>query len=420
MYIKNLKIENFRGVTDFDFDCARNINALVGINGAGKSTVLHAIDILMSWLIARLKNVNGKGYALSDGDITYGRDFCCLEVTLSNDVSWKVYKQRSSLRTKPLGKTTLEAMTDLANQIVMSNQKDDALQNIPLYDSYGVSRVVDSTPSRLHKNHAMDMMDVYNREIEGKMNFQAFFNWFREREDLENEKLRDTGVLVEDVQLKAVRQAIELALPGLKHLKVQRSPRCFTIEKNGEKIKFDVLSDGEKSYVALVADIARKLSMTNPNLQNPLEGLGIIVIDEVDLHLHPTWQREIVPQLRTVFPNCQFFISTHSPFVLSNLNRNVGDKLFLLRDGMTIPVTANVYGKRIDAILAEELELPSLRGKETQEHIDLVWKQLRLGNVDSAQFKDGMNWLRKNLAPSDSEFMQIAVQEKILKRRLSV
>lgn len=160
--------------------------------------------------------------------------------------------------------------------------------------------------------------------------------------------------------------------------------------------------------------------MTNPNLQNPLEGLGIIVIDEVDLHLHPTWQREIVPQLRTVFPNCQFFISTHSPFVLSNLNRNVGDKLFLLRDGMTIPVTANVYGKRIDAILAEELELPSLRGKETQEHIDLVWKQLRLGNVDSAQFKDGMNWLRKNLAPSDSEFMQIAVQEKILKRRLSV
>lgn len=417
MGIKNIRIENFRGVTDFHFDCAQNINVLVGINGAGKSTVLHAIDILMSWLVARLKNVNGKGYVLTDDDITFGRDFCCLEVVLDNGVSWKLYKQRSSLRTKPSDKTCLEKVTEFANQVIMENQKENAVNKIPLFASYGVSRVVDNTPARVNKKHALDMFDVYNKEMESKMNFQSFFNWFREREDLENEKLREVGKLVEDRQLKAVRLAVELALPGFKHLKVQRSPRCFTIEKNGSKIKFDVLSDGEKSYVVLVADIARKLSMTNSDIANPLNGTGIIIIDEIDLHLHPTWQREIVPQLRKVFPCCQFFISTHSPFVLSNVKQKVGDKLFLLRDGVAMPVMANIYGKRIDAILAEELELPSLRGKETQEHIDLVWNQLRSGKTDSCEFREGMDWLRANLDPSDSEFMQIAVQEKILGRR---
>lgn len=414
MYIKSLKIENFRSVTNFNYDCAKNMNVLVGINGAGKSTILHAVDILMSWLIARLKNVNGKGNALLDDDITYGKDYCRLELTLDNGVSWRLFKQRSSLRTKPVDKTKLEDMTSYANEIVMNNQKEYIARSIPLYDSYGVSRVVDSTPVRSRKNHAMEMIDVYNKDLESKMNFQSFFNWFKEREDLENEQFRETGILIEDTQLKAVRLAIETALPGFKNLKVQRSPRCFTIEKNGDKTKFDVLSDGEKSYVVLVADIARKLSMTNPEALNPLDGFGIVCIDEIDLHLHPTWQREIVPQLRNVFKNCQFFISTHSPFVLSNVNRNAGDSLFLLKNGKALAVTANIYGKRVDSILAEELGLASLRGMETQEHIDNVWKQLRLGEVNSDSFRNEMAWLRENLAPSDSEFIQIAVQEKIM------
>lgn len=416
MKIKHLRIENFRGITDFNFDCSQNINVLVGINGAGKSTILHAIDILMSWLVARLKNMNGKGYALTDEDISYGRDYCCLEVSLDNDVTWRLFKQRSTLRTKPVEKSYLESMTELANSIVMHNQEAKIEPSIPLFASYGVTRVVDSTPVRIHKKHAMGMLDVYNREVEGKMNFQSFFNWYREREDIENEKYRETGTLVEDVQLKAVRQAVETALPGFKNLKVQRSPRNFVIEKNGEVIKFDVLSDGEKSYITLVADIARKLSMANPYSENPLEGNGIIGIDEIDLHLHPTWQRDVVPQLRRVFPCCQFFITTHSPFVLSNVNRNVGDKLFLLRDGMAVPVISNIFGKRVDAILAEELELPSLRGKETQDKINVVWNELREGRVSSNDFENSMKWLKENLDPSDSEFMRIAIQVKLLKK----
>lgn len=416
MKIKHLKIENFRGITDFNFDCSQNINVLVGINGAGKSTILHAIDILMSWLVARLKNMNGKGYALPDEDISYGRDYCCLEVSLDNDVTWRLFKQRSTLRTKPVEKSYLESMTELANSIVMHNQEPKIEPSIPLFASYGVTRVVDSTPVRIHKKHAMGMLDVYNREVEGKMNFQSFFNWYREREDIENEKYRETGTLVEDVQLKAVRQAIETALPGFKNLKVQRSPRNFVIEKNGEVIKFDVLSDGEKSYITLVADIARKLSMANPCSENPLKGNGIIGIDEIDLHLHPTWQRDVVPQLRRVFPCCQFFITTHSPFVLSNVNRNVGDKLFLLREGMAVPVISNIFGKRVDAILAEELELPSLRGKETQDKINVVWNELREGRFSSNDFENSMKWLKENLDPSDSEFMRIAIQVKLLKK----
>ena len=417
MNIQKLKIENFRGVTDFNYECGRSLNVLVGVNGAGKSTVLYAIDILFSWLVARLRNVNGKGYGLTDDDITVGCGYCCLEVILDSGVMWRLYKQRSTNRKKPEGKTSLEQLTVFANNILLNNEQNVKMASLPLVATYGVTRaVVKSTPVRIHKRHAMDLLDAYNRDG-GHVNFQSFFSWFREREDIENEQLRENGVLKEDSQLRAVRTAISEAIPGFDNLKVQRSPRSFIISKNGKKIKFDQLSDGEKSYIALIGDIARKLSMTHPTVKNPLEGSGIVVIDEIDLHLHPQWQHDVVASISKVFRNCQFFVSTHSPVVLSNISPSDKDKVFLLRDGNVMQVTDNLYAKRIDRIMMEEFALPSLRGKEVQDHIDAVWTCLRANDCNSDEFKKNFEWLKENLAPSDSEFMQIVVQTRIINSR---
>lgn len=418
MRIVRLNIVNFCGITDFSYECAESLNVLVGVNGAGKSTVLRAIDLLFSWYSARLKSATGKGALLTDDDITLGKSFCSLELALDNGTVWKLYKQRSSNRQKPKGKTSLEQLKVFVNERLLYNEQTPDMAYLPLFASYGVTRrVVDSTPLRVHKRHAMGMIDVYNREAESRMNFQAFFAWFREREDIENEQLRETGVLTEDRQLKAVRTAITTAIHGFTNLRVQRSPRSFVIEKDGVKMKFDQLSDGEKSYITLIADIARKLSMTHPNMENPLLGTGVILIDEIDLHLHPRWQRDVVPQICRVFPNCQFFISTHSPVVLSNVYSGNGRSVFLMRDGNAIKMTDNLYAKRIDKILSEEFELQSLRGTEAQKHIDAVWECLRAGDCTSEQFTTNLQWLRNNLEPSDSEFMQIAVQERLINQR---
>lgn len=85
-------------------------------------------------------------------------------------------------------------------------------------------------------------------------------------------------------------------------------------------LQIDQLSGGYKAVLSVIADIAKRLSMANPDSQNPLEEDAVILIDELDLHLHPKWQKEIVDDLKRTFPNCQFIVSTHSPFVIQSLN----------------------------------------------------------------------------------------------------
>lgn len=99
------------------------------------------------------------------------------------------------------------------------------------------------------------------------------------------------------------------------------------IEKDGQLLTVNQLSDGEKCLIAMVSDLARRMAIANPT-GDPLQGEGIILIDEIDLHLHPKWQRMIVPKLLEVFPNCQFIISTHSPHVLTHIQP---ENIFLLR-----------------------------------------------------------------------------------------
>ena len=88
------------------------------------------------------------------------------------------------------------------------------------------------------------------------------------------------------------------------------------MDKQGVTLNLSQLSDGERSFLALVSDLGRRLALANPLLENPLDGAGVVLIDELELHLHPKWQLEVVEKLRSAFPNIQFIVTTHSPFIL--------------------------------------------------------------------------------------------------------
>ncbi len=420
MNIKNITIENFRGVRNFSCDCSSSLNVFAGINGAGKSTVLCAVDILMGWLISRLRNAKGRGYNLVDSDITQGCDHCLLKIVVSykgEEISWKLYKQKSTVRTRPADKTSLEQVTMLANDIISANEADAENASLPLFATYGVTRVVDSTPVRIRKRHAMAMIDTYDSKNEGQANYRSLFAWFRELEDIENANLRETGVLTENRQLKAVRQAIVDTVPGFDELKVKRSPRGFVIKKYGQEFRFDQLSDGEKAYIAIVADIARKLGMTHPSLADSLQAPGIVMIDEVDLHLHPSWQRDVVPQLAKTFPYVQFFMTTHSPYVLTNVNMRHGQKVFFMRDGKATEASSTIYGKRVDNILCDNLGMMSVRGKEVEEKLSALMELMKANDISSAEYLTLKDWLAQNVSKSDPLFADIAVQECIIRKK---
>jgi predicted ATP-binding protein involved in virulence len=120
------------------------------------------------------------------------------------------------------------------------------------------------------------------------------------------------------------------------------------IEKGGEKLKIDQLSDGEKMLLLVVSDLARRLSIANPGMEDSLQGNGVVLIDEVDLHLHPQWQREVIPALGKTFPNCQFITTTHSPQVLSNVEK---ENILILEDYRIVENTPFTYGRDSNSIL---------------------------------------------------------------------
>lgn len=409
--VSHIRIKNFRIIQDLDIDCSEHLNVFVGVNGAGKSTFLEVLKYLFSWLVSRVKNVKGRGLILSDDDITLGQNYCLLEITLANGTSWKLYKHRSTDRTKPQDKTELDMLTDLANKIVSVCEDDTEPCQLPLVACYGVNRAVSELPMRLRKRHALSPMEVYSTTaLNSGVNFRAFFEWFREREDIENEMLRHSGKLVKDIQIEAVREALCETFPGYGELIVQRSPRAFLMNKGNQKFHFEHLSDGEKCYITLVADIARRLAMANPNAEHPLEGKGVILIDEVDLHLHPTWQSEVITRLRNTFPGCQFFITTHSPFVVSNVKTYNKEKFIPMSNGTVLEAGLKPFGQPVDLILLNSFQVDSLRNQEAKTHLDQLWSYLEKKDDRSVGFKTELEWLKQHLDPSDSEFVRIALE----------
>jgi predicted ATP-binding protein involved in virulence len=193
--------------------------------------------------------------------------------------------------------------------------------------------------------------------------------------------------------------------------RVSRNPRDFLMKKNGVQFSINELSDGEKCYLTLIGDIARMLAMTNRGDENPLEGKGCILIDEVDLHLHPLWQSEILGRLTQIFPGCQFVITTHSPFLVSNVRPFAEDKFFLMEQSNAREVGSNTYGKRIDQILLEFFHVNSLRNSEVEQIVSKIWNHLSAGDQDSDQYRELKEWLRSHIDSGDEVIARINLEE---------
>ena len=159
-----------------------------------------------------------------------------------------------------------------------------------------------------------------------------------------------------------MRKAIETMIGDVSNLRIKRNPIRMVVDKSGKEIRVDMLSDGEKCTLALLGDLARRLILANPSAENPLEGEGIVLIDEIELHMHPTWQRRILHVLNEVFPNIQFIVTTHSPQVLGEVNNDY-DIIPLMLDkdsnGIALTKIPRMDGYDSNMILEEYMETSS-------------------------------------------------------------
>ena len=137
-------------------------------------------------------------------------------------------------------------------------------------------------------------------------------------------------------------------IKGYSNLRIELAPsRMVMTNSKGIDLEIDQLSGGYKAVLSVIADIAKRLSIANPESSNPLEEEAVILIDELDLHLHPKWQKEIVADLKRTFPNCQFIISTHSPFIIQSLD---ADELFDIKSMSFAEEKGNYKGWSIEEI----------------------------------------------------------------------
>lgn len=412
MRVERLELTNFRGIRQLTLEFPTQTTVLVGINGVGKSAVLdalaymfgRAVDAVQRGIYATEVVLGDKG-RLHRKDLLNGASTLSIETEIREDGTSDLW--RELLTTTPSGTLFPPSVYDssagqrdvMVKGHVVSHpyrygerlfQKaiGKAEASVPLMVQYATDRgqssetsSSDSVPELVVASQVM----AYSEALPARHGtFKAFHAWFRRHEDVENEQRARGDFTFTDPQLAAVRDAIEKLLDGFKGLRIERRQQAMVIEKDGQTLNVTQLSAGEKALLTLVGDMARRLAIANPSLTNPCVGSGVVLIDEVDLHLHPRWQRMVLPALERTFPNCQFIVTTHSPQVLSEVKPEC---IYLLerKDGETVATRPDAsFGLDSNRIL-EDLMGVDERPRRIKEKLRDFFRLIDEGKLDEAK-----------------------------------
>ena len=389
MQISRLKLENYacfktldiKLATKDDGETGSNITVIVGNNGAGKTNILNAIATGLSWFVARVKDKDGEGQPIAQGRIRNGTAFSTLAFT--GCVNYWYHEGDLDLDFE-LTTVRKGAETDgMTNNI--KGTMDYPKADLPIVAYYGIGRrtvdkvIFDALEPKTH--NLRSPLDAYENALNPEYDFRDFFEWFRYREDIENQTAPHVSVMrllekhtdkqgdvyknmlqeqkkLQDKALTCAREAITFFLSqgepsSFDKLYIERSPALsMMINKNGSYLSIDQLSYGERSILTMVGDIARRLTMLNPSLEDPLQGDGIILIDEPETHLHPRWQQRILTNLEKMFPNVQFIVTTHSHLLLTTVKK---EQIVVLTDDNAVTPIGNTFGEPSDYVLTQVL-----------------------------------------------------------------
>ncbi|BAZ87185.1 AAA family ATPase [Dolichospermum compactum] len=388
MRVKRLKMQSFRGISDLTIDFEeKEPTVFIGINGVGKSSILDCLAILLSRFSSAIQHSTASGRLFTEEDIKNDKNETHNEIITdfeSQKFTWSLTKvKKGRMKDTSTNLSEINKITENIKHKLSSSLSEE--YNLPVIIYYSTNRAVLDITLKIRKQHSFEQIDTYENALSGTgSEFRIFFEWFRKQEDLENELRLENNPDYRDKQLEAVRQAISSLISNFTKLRVRRSPLRMTLQKDGEELIVNQLSDGEKCLLAMVGDLARRLAIANPGLENPLHGFGVVLIDEIELHLHPKWQREIVPALTRTFPNCQFIVTTHSPQVIGEVKPQGIYILEKIENCIIAKRPESSYGRDSNQILEDLMDVPE-RKQEIKNRFLELFRLIDNGNIPEAR-----------------------------------
>ncbi len=419
MKIKQLELENFRGfagkhVIKFH---AEKPTVIVGVNGSGKTSVLDAVFRLIHFQILRLIPVNGGTISYQESDVTIGKEIVSLTINF-------FYSQERALKNGKLG-TKYSRLTGEIPSVksegkfalqIRETLFDDGKHPLPVFLYFPASRNTETEEfGELNDwKHGVDRrLKIFKSICQSTIDSSRIFDWFIEKQNIQNNE----RIKRKDFEYKTpFGQSIESSLQefldvfSTKKFNLRLATdgagyQSVVIEKSGIDFQLEQLSAGEKMILGLVLEILYRISTGNPDMEKPLETDGIVLIDELELHLHPKWQATVLNALHQTFPNIQFIVTTHSPLVINHVQ---SDQLVLINNDKIVQGEdiQEVYGKDVNSITENIMGAPK-RPKDVEAMIKEIRSYLTDDNLQIEKAKEKLSQLQDKIGKNDGDVIEL-------------
>ncbi len=381
LMLNELKLYDFRKFEELNITFGQKLTVLVGINGSGKTTIADAVVNTLKALKSGFEGKINTGTLMNRSDVRLkGTGSAEIHANFrfdSNEAKYNLKLAKSAKGKEKQTKSEVEEIRYVTDMYRAVNDRSGI--SLPVLAFYSIQRKGLADSKYDFKWDGRNRFNAYDKSLDGLANFKDFIEWFDiisnqaraadtvidpegqqalnelkfiekilskldssskqygDLLELRNERelrfIPDARSLEPVHRAEKVRQSLSDALSIFLskdskentrlRLNYQENARVLEalLQDNGDWINVELLSDGQKVVLAMVAELVRRMHMLNPDMDDPLQGHGIVVIDEIDLHLHPAWQQTILPNLTRTFPNIQFIVTTHSPQVLSTVKR---------------------------------------------------------------------------------------------------
>lgn len=394
MKLNNIKITNYRCFKEISIDFDEYTTLIVGRNGAGKTAILDAVAVSVSTFLLGIDGAVSRSISKDDaryefhdlaGTIDPQHQFPvsidsigdCLD---KHNIEW--VRSLNSEHSKTTIKDAAE-LTDIAKEVQNRIMTGDKSLILPLVSYYGTGRLY----AQKKEKRNIQSLTEFKRQVgyvdcmAAESNEKLMLNWFQMQTLKSLQEQQKTGILDKPMLLKTVEKAICKCferISGSKNTRVffDLDTHKLVLEfenedGNAQKFAMDEMSDGYKNTLSMIGDIAYRMAVLNPVLGDMVleKTPGVVLIDEIDLHLHPQWQQTILSDLNAIFPNVQFVVSSHAPAVINSVPR---EQIRILDKGTVYMPAAQTYGRDANSILREVMKV-SERPDDIKKRLELFY-----------------------------------------------